>query len=794
MERIGLAPGAQIGGYTVVAPLGSGGMGTVYRAVDDGGTAVALKLLHPQIGADAQGRDRLRREVLALQRLRHRSVASVLDAEADSTEAFIVTELVAGANLEDHVREHGPFGPDDLRDLARDLTDALTAVHTAGVVHRDLKPTNVVVGEDGPVLIDFGIAQAAGDRSAQVTTAGLVVGTPGYLAPELLDGAEPSPETDLWGLAAVLAFAATGRPPFGTRPLQTVLARARAGDADLTGLGPLTSDALRRALDPDPAARLDADDLVAALAVAAVDGDPVETGPGGAVVADAAVPAAVAATVALASTGAGARADDEDDDDASDESASDESASDESAPDESAPDGSDADDDVRADSDDDVPADSDDTHPDDEGRDDQPPPEASAANEADPADEESDDDAVADDADDDTDEDEEDEEGEDEDDDSSDDGSSDDDERDATSTVALTATALADAGPANPGKEPGTVVIDTRSLPVQDGHTRVLPAGDPTTVLPAGPSATSAGPAADDRAGATSGNTLDRSVRDGSGRDATVFENPDLDELDDLALDPRYGQHLADDAFDRGGPQVWHSRDGEADPEAQEGVDWIEDDLDASEVVPDGSGYVRPPARRRWGSLLALAALVGALGALAPVVTVGVLVVLLVLVRTAGTAVEAMYGRREQRGVRASDVPRTVVATPWYLVRAVVALVPSLVVASCVTVLVGGVVAWLVDNGTWTIGDLRSGDPVDGGTAALVVASAVLLWLVVAWWGPLSRMTRTGARRVLAVVAPGRLGAAVLVVACVLAAVVVASLVSNGAGTVWSPAPTPTVP
>ncbi|WP_444663179.1 serine/threonine-protein kinase [Cellulomonas sp. CW35] len=780
MERIGLAPGAQIGGYTVVAPLGSGGMGTVYRAVDDGGTAVALKLLHPQIGADAQGRDRLRREVLALQRLRHRSVASVLDAEADSTEAFIVTELVAGANLEDHVREHGPFGPDDLRDLARDLTDALTAVHTAGVVHRDLKPTNVVVGEDGPVLIDFGIAQAAGDRSAQVTTAGLVVGTPGYLAPELLDGAEPSPETDLWGLAAVLAFAATGRPPFGTRPLQTVLARARAGDADLTGLGPLTSDALRRALDPDPAARLDADDLVAALAVAAVDGDPVETGPGGAVVED----AAVAATVALGSAGAGAPADDEDGD----------------APDEPAPDESDADDDV--------PADPDDTHPDDEGRDDQPAPQASAANEADPADEESDGDAVADDenavaADDgvddrdgdehDVDEDA-DEADTDEEDEGEDDDSSDDDERDATSTVALTATALADAGPANPGKEPGTVVIDTRSLPVQDGHTRVLPAGDPTTVLPAGPSATSAGPAADDRAGATSGNTLDRSVRDGSERDATVFENPDLDELDDLALDPRYGQHLADDGFDRGGPQAWQSRDGEADGEAQEGVDWIEDDLDASEVVPDGSGYERPPARRRWGSLLALAALVGALGALAPVVTVGVLVVLLVLVRTAGTAVEAMYGRREQRGVRASDVPRTVVATPWYLVRAVVALVPSLVVASCVTVLVGGVVAWLVDNGTWTIGDLRSGDPVDGGTAALVVASAVLLWLVVAWWGPLSRMTRTGARRVLAVVAPGRLGAAVLVVACVLAAVVVASLVSNGAGIVWSPAPTPTVP
>jgi serine/threonine protein kinase len=99
MERIGLAPGSEIGGYTVVAPLGSGGMGTVYRAVDGGGTAVALKLLHPHVGADAAVRARLMREVAALQRLRHPAVAAVLDAEADSTEAFLVTELVPGETL-----------------------------------------------------------------------------------------------------------------------------------------------------------------------------------------------------------------------------------------------------------------------------------------------------------------------------------------------------------------------------------------------------------------------------------------------------------------------------------------------------------------------------------------------------------------------------------------------------------------------------------------------------------------------------------------------------------------------
>ena len=108
-------------------------------------------------------RDRLRREVRALQRLRHPGVAAVLDAEADSTEAFMVTELVAGDNLEEHVRERGPLDADELLDLADGLRDALVAVHGAGVVHRDLKPSNVLISDDGPVLIDFGIAQAADD-------------------------------------------------------------------------------------------------------------------------------------------------------------------------------------------------------------------------------------------------------------------------------------------------------------------------------------------------------------------------------------------------------------------------------------------------------------------------------------------------------------------------------------------------------------------------------------------------------------------------------------------------------
>ncbi|MCR6649539.1 MAG: serine/threonine protein kinase [Cellulomonas sp.] len=771
MERIGLAPGSQIGGYTIVAPLGSGGMGTVYRAVDDGGTAVALKLLHPQIGADAEGRDRLRREVLALQRLRHKAVAAVLDAEADSTEAFIVTELVAGPNLEEHVRASGPLALTELHELAAGLFDALAAVHAAGVVHRDLKPTNVLVTADGPVLIDFGIAQAAGDDAAQITSAGLVVGTPGYLAPELLGGAEPSPATDLWGLAAVIAFAATGRPPFGVRPLQAVLARASAGEVDVDGLGPLTADALRRALDPDPDSRLDGDDLIAALAVVAVDGDPLDG------------PVAAAHTVAYPvdddldddedaldegdADGDAAAADAMGDDDVDEDADQHDDADGESA-DEDADAAADGDADAAADEEADAAAEDDDVDGiattqvsqddlEDDGRDDD-------AEDDDPDEDDHDDDEHDDDEHDDDEHDDDEHDGDDPDEDDPDE----DDER----SLALAATTVIP----NPTAKPDP----TRVLPAQgvhDGATRVMPAGagaGATTVLPAG-----------------AGADFDERAYDDD------LDNPDVEDFD---LDPAdlQGQRLAPDGFRRPGryddePDAF---DGDGDTEwvDETGVEWIEDDLDASEVVPEGSGYERPPAVRRWGSLLAAAAVVATAAALAPVVVLVVLVVLLLLVRTYGTAVEAMHGRREVRGVRASDVPRTLAATPWYLVRAVVGLVPSFVVASCATLLAGGAVAWLVDNGTWTIGDLDAGDEVDGTAAAMVVAALVMLWLVVAWWGPASGMTRTGARRALAVVAPGRLGALVMVAVCLVAAAVIAALVSNGAGIVWAPAPVPTIP
>jgi len=264
-------PGDEVGGYRIVARLGQGATGAVYRAEDGGGHPVAIKVLHAGPDTDESARARLAREAATLRRLDHPAVAAVLDVELEGESPFIVTELVDGHSLEDDVALHGPYDAARLASLAGDLADALEAVHGAGVVHRDLKPSNIMVTTHGPVLIDFGIAH--GFEDARMTTDGLVMGTPGYLAPEMLTGADPSVATDWWGWAASLAFAATARAPFGVTPVDAVLARAQAGAADLRGLGPARGEAIAGALRPDPGERWQPDDVVRALRKAADDGD-----------------------------------------------------------------------------------------------------------------------------------------------------------------------------------------------------------------------------------------------------------------------------------------------------------------------------------------------------------------------------------------------------------------------------------------------------------------------------------------------------------------------------------------
>ncbi len=196
-----------------------------------------------------------------MRRVRSPFVAEVLDADVTGEFPYIVTRYVRGPTLEEMVRSRGPLSGGGLRRLAFGTAEALAAIHAAGVVHRDLKPGNVMLTDDRPVVIDFGIAQA-GD-STRLTQTGLVMGTPGYLAPEVIEGRPSSPASDVHSWGATLAFAATGRPPYGGGSYETIFYRIVSGRADLDGapapLLPLLSSALSR----DPAHRPSADWLSA---------------------------------------------------------------------------------------------------------------------------------------------------------------------------------------------------------------------------------------------------------------------------------------------------------------------------------------------------------------------------------------------------------------------------------------------------------------------------------------------------------------------------------------------------
>jgi serine/threonine protein kinase len=254
-----------LGRYRLVEELGSGGMGVVYLGLDPGGRAVAIKMLRPHAADDPQARARLQREVDTLGRITDPRVASVIDAELDAAAPYLVTRFVAGPSLEDFVGDSGPVPAGELVRVARELAGAIGSIHGAGVVHRDVKPSNVLIDDDGgrPVLIDFGIAHLTDD--VRITLTGLVMGTPGYLSPEVINGGAVTPATDWWGWAATLAFAATGRPPFGKGPMELVLARVRAGEADLAGVDPRLAPLLQWAMTIDPAARPSSGEVLAAL-------------------------------------------------------------------------------------------------------------------------------------------------------------------------------------------------------------------------------------------------------------------------------------------------------------------------------------------------------------------------------------------------------------------------------------------------------------------------------------------------------------------------------------------------
>ncbi len=237
-----------LGPYRLQDRLGEGGMGVVHLARDPEGRPVAVKVLHPLGTEGVNARRRLAREVETMRRVRSPYVAEVLDADVTGEFPYIVTRFVPGPTLEEMVRTRGPLSGPGLRRLAHGMAEALTAIHAAGVVHRDLKPGNVMLTDDRPIVIDFGIAQA-GDAT-RLTQTGLVMGTPGYLAPEVIEGEPSSPASDVHSWGSTMAFAATGHLPFGGGSYETIFYRIISGRADLSGvpapLVPLISAALAR--------------------------------------------------------------------------------------------------------------------------------------------------------------------------------------------------------------------------------------------------------------------------------------------------------------------------------------------------------------------------------------------------------------------------------------------------------------------------------------------------------------------------------------------------------------------
>lgn len=259
----------QVGGYRLLERLGEGGMGVVHRALDPQGRPVAIKLMRPHIAHDADARRRLAREVDILARVRDERVAAVLDADTDGDAPYVVTEFVPGVPLDDLIEDQGPLDMRGLVTLGEGLAEALTAIHRAGIVHRDLKPGNVMMVRDRPVVIDFGIAQVADD--VRLTMTGMVMGTPGYLSPELVEGGEVTEATDWWGWAACLAFAASGNPPFGRGPMAVVLDRVTRGRPDLNGVDERLRPLLEAALATDARQRPEAGVVIDALRAYAGD-------------------------------------------------------------------------------------------------------------------------------------------------------------------------------------------------------------------------------------------------------------------------------------------------------------------------------------------------------------------------------------------------------------------------------------------------------------------------------------------------------------------------------------------
>ncbi|MFC9705610.1 protein kinase [Streptomyces sp. NPDC056943] len=242
-----------VAGYRLAARLGAGGMGKVYLSYTPGGRPVAIKLIRPEFGEDAEFRRRFAQEVRSAQRVQGLFTAPVIDADPEGAQPWLATAYVPGPSLADAVVSHGALPVETVLLLVAGMAEALHVIHGAGIVHRDLKPSNVLLAADGPRVIDFGIAHAADATS--LTGSGVTIGTPSFMAPEQAAGRKVTAATDVFALGQVAAYASTGVPAFGEGTSHGVLYRIVHEEPDLSAVPERLSELVTRCLAKDPEAR-----------------------------------------------------------------------------------------------------------------------------------------------------------------------------------------------------------------------------------------------------------------------------------------------------------------------------------------------------------------------------------------------------------------------------------------------------------------------------------------------------------------------------------------------------------